>query len=105
LGLYPFVTFVPKTPTAWAALVMLGFLCTYCSYYCYYLGVQHLEATRSAITATLEPVVAAVVAFLWWGEYFSLLGYAGSLLILASVVLIIRERAGAPAVGATLSQN
>ncbi len=102
LGLYPFVEFTPKSPTAWAAMAMLGFICTYCAYYFYYLGQRYLEATRAAITATLEPVVAAIVAFVVWGEYFTFLGYAGSFLILGSVVLIIRDGARRPAAGAAM---
>ena len=89
LGLYPLVQFSPKSPTAWLAMALLAFFCTYGAYYCYYLGLKHLEASRAAITATLEPVVAAVVAYFWWGEFFSPLGYAGSLLILAAVVLVV----------------
>ncbi len=89
LSLYPLVDFVPKTPTAWIALAALAFFCTYGAYYCYYLGLKYLEASRAAITATLEPVVAAVVAYVWWGECFTALGYAGSLLILAAVVLVV----------------
>jgi drug/metabolite transporter (DMT)-like permease len=52
-----------------------------------------LEATRAAVTATLEPVIAAVVAYFWWNEYFTFLGYAGSALILLSVVLMIWDGA------------
>mgnify|MGYP000879242237 CR=1 FL=1 len=89
LSLFPLVDFGPKTPTAWLSLVALAFFCTYGAYYCYYLGLKYLEASRAAITATLEPVVAAVVAYLWWGEYFTALGYAGSALILAAVVLVV----------------
>jgi DME family drug/metabolite transporter len=89
LSLYPLVTFNPKTPTAWMAMAALAFFCTYGAYFCYYQGLRHLEASRAAITATLEPVVAAVVAYFWWGEYFSPMGYAGSVLILAAVVLVV----------------
>ena len=89
LSLFPLVEFGPKTPTAWVAMGALAFFCTYGAYYCYYLGLKHLEASRAAITATLEPVVAAVVAYFWWGEFFTVLGYAGSALILAAVVLVV----------------
>ncbi len=89
VSLYPLVDFSPKTPTAWLAMAALAFFCTYGAYFCYYLGLRHLEASRAAITATLEPVVAAVVAYFWWGEYFSLSGYAGSVAILAAVVLVV----------------
>lgn len=93
LGLLPWVEFSHKTPTAWLALFLLALLSTYGAYYCYYIGIQHLEATRAAITATMEPVVAAVVAFFWWGEFFTPLGYLGGALILASVLLMVLDGA------------
>ncbi|MDX1269629.1 MAG: EamA family transporter, partial [Oceanisphaera sp.] len=76
--LTPWVTFGAKSPTAWAALLALAFFCTYGAYHFYYAGLKHLEAGRAAITATLEPVVAAVVAYFWWGEFFTLQGYLGA---------------------------
>lgn len=89
LGLMPWVTFSPKSATAWMALVILAVISTYLAYSFYYAGLRYLEASRAAITATLEPVIAAVVAFFWWQEYFSPLGYAGGALIIGSVLLII----------------
>ena len=43
--------------------------------------------------ATMEPVMAAIIAYFWWNEYFNFLGYAGSCLILGSVVLMIWDGA------------
>jgi DME family drug/metabolite transporter len=94
--LAPWLHPTPKSWTAWWALLWIAVLSTYGAYHCYYAGLKHLEAGRAAIAATLEPVVAAVVAFFWWGEYFSPAGYVGSLLILAAVILTIRDRS-APA--------
>jgi len=94
--LWPLVTFAPKTPVAWAALAALALMCTYGAYFCYYAGLKSLEAGRASIVATLEPVIAAAVAFLWWGEYFTPLGYAGSLLILAGVAVMIRDSLRSP---------
>ena len=89
LLLLPWVTFTTKNMTAWAALATLAFFSTYLAYYSYYAGLKYLEASRASITATLEPVVAALVAYFWWQESFSIIGYVGGGLILASVVLII----------------
>ena len=89
--LFPLVEFSHKTPTAWAALICIAFFSTYGAYYCYYIGLKHMEASRASITATLEPVVAAVVAYFWWGETFSLLGYIGSALILGAVILMVLD--------------
>lgn len=90
--LYPFVTFSPKSVTAWTAMTILALFSTYGAYYFYYLSLKYLDATRAAITATLEPVIAAVVAFFWWGEFFTPFGYVGSALILASVLLMVARK-------------
>ncbi len=89
--LFPLVEFSPKTPTAWLAMASMAFFCTYGAYYSYYIGLRHMEASRASITATLEPVVAGVVAYFWWGETFTLLGYIGSALILGAVILMVLD--------------
>lgn len=90
--LLPWVEFSMKTPVAWAALICIAMLSTYGAYFCYYQGVKYLEASRAAIAATLEPVVAAVVAFFWWGEAFGIGGYAGAALIILAVLIMICEK-------------
>jgi len=87
LGLLPFVKFQAKTAVAWGALVFLAFFSTFGAYSLYFAGLRRLPASRAAIVATLEPVVAAVVAHVWWGESFSALAAAGSALILIAALL------------------
>jgi len=91
LGLLPWVTFSPKTPTAWLALISLAIICTYGANSCYYLGLKYLDAGQASITATIEPVVAAAVAYFWWSEVFTFQSYMGSAVILSAVVLMIRS--------------
>jgi len=90
-GLFPWIQFSSKTATAWGALMFIAFFSTYGAYYCYYIGLKTLEATRAATTATLEPVVAGLTAYVWWGEVLTPMGYAGSLFILAGVLLMVWE--------------
>jgi DME family drug/metabolite transporter len=92
LTLLPWVEFTPKSPTAWGALLCIAGPSTYGAYFCYYRGVKYLEASRAAIAATLEPVVAAGVAFFWWNEAFSITGYAGSAMIVAAVLMTVMDR-------------
>lgn len=87
LGLLPFVEFHGKSGTAWMALLALAFLSTYGAYTAYFAGLRRLPASRAAILATLEPVVAAIVAHLWWKETFSASSAAGASLILAAAVI------------------
>jgi len=89
LALAPLVHFAPKNPTAWAAMIFLALASTYAANLFYYAGLKRLEATRASVVATLEPVVAALVAWVWWGERFSPLGYLGALLVLSGVLLMV----------------
>ena len=92
LGLWPLVSFSGKSPAAWGALAWISLASTYGAYMAYGAGMRRLEATRASVTATVEPVVAAAAAYVWWNEQFGALGYAGSLLILAAVLLTILDR-------------
>lgn len=87
LGLLPFVEFHEKSGLAWAALLLLSAVSTYGAYTAYFAGLRRLPASRAAILATLEPVVAAVVAHFWWGETFSVVTLFGSALIVAAAIL------------------
>ena len=89
LCLLPFVSFGPKSWQAWLTLMALALATTYGAYSVYYAGLRILSATRTAIVATLEPVLAALLAFFWWNERFDLAGYAGSALILGAVACTI----------------
>ncbi len=76
---------------AWGPLFVIGFFSTYLAYALYAAGLKRLEATRASVVATLEPVLAATFAYLWWGERFSASGYLGAGLILFAVYLVIRR--------------
>jgi len=96
LGLLPFVDFVPKNAEAWAAIAFLTVASTFFAVTLYFAGLRRLEATRASVVATIEPVVAALAAWLWWVERFSLLGYLGAGLVLAGVVwMVLRPQTGA----------
>ncbi|MFW5973078.1 MAG: DMT family transporter [Bacteroidota bacterium] len=89
LGLFPWVSFSTKTSTAVAALLILGIASTYLPYLFYALGLRRMDASRASVIATTEPVIAATIAHLWWGERFSTAGYAGALLVLFAVVVMV----------------
>ena len=91
LGLLPAVSFSNKTMVAWIALGCLALISTYGAYFFYYLGLKYLEPSRAAITATIEPVVATIVAHIWWQESFTVVGYVGCALILTAVILVMQD--------------
>ncbi|GAU09766.1 DMT family transporter [Desulfoplanes formicivorans] len=89
LGLLPWIHFHPMTPIGLAAVFFLGLATTFGAYTFYCIGLKHLDASKAAIVATLEPVVAGVMAYFWWGERFTLTGYLGISTILGAVLLLV----------------
>lgn len=85
----PFFDFGPRPLSAWISCAVLAACSTYGAYSLYYAGLRRIEASRAAVIATIEPVVAALLAFSFFGESFTPLGYAGSGLILAAVLMTI----------------
>jgi drug/metabolite transporter, DME family len=92
IGIFPFVNFVNKTGIAWIAIISVCFFSTFLPYLSYYKGLKYLEASKAAIVATIEPIVACIVGFMFLGEKFSLLGYFGASLVISSILLIILKK-------------
>ena len=88
-AMLPFFEFGSHAPHVWLTCIAIALFSTYIAYSIYYAGLRHLEATRAAVVATLEPVAAAVLAFAFWNERFHGFQYVGAGLILGSVLLTI----------------
>ncbi|KAB1440383.1 DMT family transporter [Pseudodesulfovibrio senegalensis] len=89
LFLLPFVHFAPKTPQTWMLLASMAAVTSYGAFSAYYAGLKRLDATHAAVIATLEPVVASIMAFTLFGESFGVWGYGGSTLIIAAVLIVV----------------
>lgn len=50
-------------------------------------ALRHIGATRASIVATLEPVIATVVAWVWLGETFGTAQLVGGAVVLAGIFL------------------
>lgn len=88
LGLLPFVEFGAGTPAAWASLAGIAVLSTYFAYLAYSAGLKHLPATRASVIASLEPVVAAGLAAVLFGERLSAVALAGAALVIGAALLL-----------------
>jgi drug/metabolite transporter, DME family len=101
LAMVPLVEWAPKTPTAWATLAFIAAVPTWLAYVCYSAGLRRVEATRASVVATVEPVVAAVGAYLIWGERMTLAGYLFAAVVLAGVLLMVGGGGARPAADAS----
>jgi DME family drug/metabolite transporter len=95
LVLLPLTTFHAPSVIAWEALLVIAVCSTEGAYLAYSAGLARLEVTQAAIVATAEPVLGALLAFVFWGERFAPLGYVAAALVLSGVLLIAGVRAPA----------
>jgi DME family drug/metabolite transporter len=51
-------------------------------------GIQQVRAERGALAATLEPVIAAVLAWLWLGQSLNFSQIFGGILVIATIALL-----------------
>jgi drug/metabolite transporter (DMT)-like permease len=56
-------------------------------------ALRHVPATQVALIATLEPVVAAAVAWLWLDEELGAVQLGGGVVVLVAIVLAQTARA------------
>lgn len=89
IGLVPFTQFEIFSAPAivWIDVALLGVLSTYVAYLIYYRGLRHVEASRAVLVATIEPVLAAVLAAFLFGERLGPLGIVGAILVVSASVI------------------
>ena len=75
-------------PGLWAILLAMAWLPTLVGYGSFLTALHYVEAGRASITATVEPVLATALSYLFLGETLEPLQGVGGLLVLAGVVLI-----------------
>ncbi len=76
----------PLDTTIWT--LAIGILSCLLPYVLYTKGLEHTPPSEAAIMATIEPVVAAVVGWIWLDDSVSVAKVGGMILIIGSVVLI-----------------
>src|SRR5581483_9036435 len=84
---------------SWLLLVYLGCIPTALAYTLFQAGIRTTPATLTSILTLCEPLTAAVLAWLLFGEHLSPLGIGGALLLFGTIFLLARgestvERAG-----------
>ena len=92
--------FGPYGPADWAWILYIGVMGTLLPFGFFLQGINRIRATRASITATLEPISAAVISYFLLGEALSPLQLLGGALVIGSVVLLqLRQESVAAAPG------
>jgi DME family drug/metabolite transporter len=73
----------------WLILLYLGCIPTALAYGLFQIGMRSLSATVVSIVTLFEPLTAAILAWIFFGEELGPLGLLGALLLLGAMALIL----------------
>jgi drug/metabolite transporter (DMT)-like permease len=76
----------------WFWIVYIVVFGTAVPYGFYTTGISLIRSTRASVTATLEPITAALIAYVFLDEVLQPLQIFGGLLVIASVILLHARR-------------
>ena len=76
---------LPPTSAGWAYTLALAVGGVVLANFLFFAGVRRIEATPTAVAATIEPVVGALLAFLLLSQGLTILGWVGLLLVVGGV--------------------
>lgn len=97
LGLLPFAEFSTLSAQAWASIIAVAVGCTWLAYLAHGAGLRRMPATRAAVVSTLEPVVAMLLATVFFGEFLGPVALVGAILVVgAALALSLQTRPERP---------
>ncbi len=76
------------TLTQWIGLIYIAVFGTALPFGLYFVGINYIRSTRASITATLEPISAGFIAYLFLGEALAPLQILGGAMVIGAIVLL-----------------
>lgn len=83
-----------ETTQGWILVLYLGIIPTAVAYWLFQKGLRTVSATAASIISMLEPVVAAVLAWILFDETLAATGIIGAGLLIMSIFLLTMEKGG-----------
>jgi len=80
------------TSQGWLLVLYLGLVPTALAYLLFQTGLRSVSATAASIVSMLDPLVAALLAWLLFGETLAATGIAGALLLALSIFLLSGQK-------------
>jgi len=81
----------------WLCFVLMALVPTLLGHTSFNTALRYIDAGRISAATLSEPLLAGLVAWLAWGEDVTPQGFAGYVLISASVLVLVLDRRGEPA--------
>ena len=82
------ITVCPRKPYLCFYIILTGLVTAVIPFLLYTLGLEQVEASRAAILATIEPMVATLIGVVVFHEYMTLMSLIGILCIVGTIILL-----------------
>jgi drug/metabolite transporter (DMT)-like permease len=82
-----YIPLVERISSYWFDLLYLGFIASALAISLQMWAQKHVSAVEAAIVYSLEPVFASILAIFWIGEWLTIQGWFGAVLVVSGVVL------------------
>jgi DME family drug/metabolite transporter len=90
----------PASLAGWTLVVGLGLGSVFAANLCFFAAVKRIEAAPTAIAASIEPVVGALLALAAFGQQLTAAGWVGLFVVVGGVAAsYAREKGPGPAAG------
>ena len=76
------------SPVTWGWILFIGVLGTIVPFGLYFEGINLIRSTHASITATLEPITAGALSFIFLKETMGPLQILGGVLVIVSILLL-----------------
>lgn len=76
------------TPAQWGLIFYVSIVGTVLPFGLFFVGVNYVRSTRASITSTLEPISAALFAYLFLGESLQPVQMAGGAMVVTAIVVL-----------------
>ena len=85
LGLWHQRPQAPATPAAWMFIAVLAAATVLAANFLFFNATRRIEAAPTAVAATIEPVMAAILAFILFQQHLAPYGVLGLLMVVGGV--------------------
>jgi drug/metabolite transporter (DMT)-like permease len=76
------------SPVQWIWILYIGVMGTLIPYGLYLEGINLIRSTRASITATLEPITAGIISYIFLNEIMEIPQITGGVIVIASIILL-----------------
>jgi drug/metabolite transporter (DMT)-like permease len=72
----------------WMWILYIGVMGTLVPFGLYLEGINLIRSTRASITATIEPITAGIISYIFLNEIMEIPQIAGGVIVIASIILL-----------------